>query len=74
MLAHLIAVWIDKEVSTLCTSECADSLSTWLSNVKYACYNDRININGTIVEPSHLPLKYISGYNTVCSKDRYGDP
>jgi hypothetical protein len=60
-----------ENITTLCTSNCADSLREWLSTVEGACDEQLVSVNNLIVEPKALPLKYIAAHDIVCLQDRF---
>lgn len=66
-----LIVWFRDNVTALCTAECSETLSTWLSDVEAQCAGDRINIDDHLIEPYTIPLKYIAGFDMACLQDRY---
>ncbi|KKZ67762.1 hypothetical protein EMCG_06579 [[Emmonsia] crescens] len=64
--------WFRDNVTTLCTMECSNALTTWLSDVESQCAGDQIITDGRFIEPYTIPLKYIAGYDMACLQDRWG--
>ncbi|OAX79990.1 hypothetical protein ACJ72_05685 [Emergomyces africanus] len=64
--------WFRDNVTTLCTAECSNALTTWLSDVEVQCAGDQIITEGRFIEPYTIPLRYIAGYDMACLQDRWG--
>lgn len=67
-----VVAWSMDDLTTLCTDGCSKSLSTWLDAVEQKCEGEEVTINGLFVDPKAFPMKYISGYDLACLRDRYG--
>ncbi|KAG5297288.1 hypothetical protein I7I48_06359 [Histoplasma ohiense] len=65
--------WFRDNVTALCTAECSETLSTWLSDVEAQCAGDRINIDDHLIEPYTIPLKYIAGFDMACLQDSFNN-
>ncbi|KAL1959841.1 hypothetical protein VTO42DRAFT_986 [Malbranchea cinnamomea] len=61
--------WTVDDITTLCTTECADSLSNWLSSVEKRCASENIAVNNFFLDPRTFPWQYAAGYNLVCLQD-----
>ncbi|GBF63438.1 LysM domain-containing protein [Trichophyton mentagrophytes] len=60
--------WTLDNVTTLCTSQCQQSLTSWTSAVDAACGNNPIVEDGIIKLASSTPLTYKEGFDLVCLK------
>ncbi|EZF10209.1 hypothetical protein H112_08421 [Trichophyton rubrum D6] len=60
--------WTLDNVTTLCTSQCQQSLASWTSAVDAACGNRPIVEDGIIKLASSTPLAYKEGFDLVCLK------
>ncbi|KUJ13268.1 carbohydrate-binding module family 18 protein [Mollisia scopiformis] len=61
--------WYPQNVTTLCTSNCASSLSAWHSAVAMSCNGQTINYDGTLVLAETEPLMWTTGHDLVCMQD-----
>lgn len=57
-------------VTSLCTKQCSDDLSSWLSAVEYECAGEEVEVDGLRTQPKTFPLRYIAGYGMACLQDR----
>ncbi|EFE31902.1 uncharacterized protein ARB_01155 [Trichophyton benhamiae CBS 112371] len=60
--------WTLDNVTTLCTSQCQQSLTSWTSAVDAACGNRPIVEDGIVKLASSTPLTYKEGFDLVCLK------
>ncbi|OJD12127.1 hypothetical protein AJ78_07231 [Emergomyces pasteurianus Ep9510] len=65
--------WFRDNVTTLCTAECSNALTTWLSDVEAQCAGDQIITDGRFIEPYTVPLRYIAGYDMACLQDSFNN-
>ncbi|CZR68554.1 uncharacterized protein PAC_18453 [Phialocephala subalpina] len=61
--------WYPENVTALCTSDCASSLSSWHSAVASSCDGQTINYDGTVVLAETEPLMWTTGHDLVCMQD-----
>lgn len=58
-------------ITTLCQSNCENSLNTWLSNVETVCADDTVIQSGVEVQAKALVLQFTYNYGLACLQDRY---
>ncbi|PGH13447.1 hypothetical protein AJ80_06316 [Polytolypa hystricis UAMH7299] len=61
--------WFVDDITSLCTNECRDSLSAWLSTVDYECANEVLTMDDRPIEPKSFPLRYMAGFEIACLQD-----
>ncbi|KAL4941851.1 hypothetical protein BDV06DRAFT_212346 [Aspergillus oleicola] len=61
--------WTESNVTTLCTRECADSLSAWLAAVEETCGGETLPIQGGYLLAKSIPADWCQGHELVCQQD-----
>jgi hypothetical protein len=58
-----------ENITSLCTSECARSLGSWLSAVESDCASETLNFMGSVMQAKTLPIVFKTGYDLACLQD-----
>ncbi|KAL5041073.1 hypothetical protein BDW71DRAFT_201664 [Aspergillus fruticulosus] len=61
--------WSQSNITTLCTQECSNSLSSWLSAVEKNCNGETMVYQGGYLLPKSIPTEWSQGYDLVCQRD-----
>lgn len=69
--ANVNSAWSQTNITALCTQECSNSLSSWLSAVETNCDGQTLPYEGGYLVPKSIPTKWSQGYELVCQQDRY---
>ncbi|PLB44169.1 hypothetical protein P170DRAFT_416613 [Aspergillus steynii IBT 23096] len=61
--------WTESNVTALCTTGCANSLSAWLAAVERQCDGETLLSTGGYLLPKSIPTDYLQGHELVCQQD-----
>lgn len=61
--------WYLDNITTLCTPDCATSLSSWLITVEDSCSADNITQGGVQVEAKAMALQFTHNHDIACMQD-----
>ncbi|KAL4801183.1 hypothetical protein BDV18DRAFT_149844 [Aspergillus unguis] len=62
-------VWTPQNFTTLCTSKCAESLSTWLAAVEQKCDGETLLSQMGYSMAKSIPTEWLQGHDLVCLQD-----
>lgn len=58
--------WYRENITTLCTSQCRSSMSSWLGLVETDCATDTITQAGIVMQAKAIPLQYTNALDLAC--------
>ena len=58
--------WQADDLTTLCTSDCADDIQMWTTDVYYRCWGQNITVFGRQVPAETVSNRYADGYGLAC--------
>ena len=61
--------WFMDNITSLCTSNCATSLGSWLSAVESECASETLNFMGSEMQAKALPIVFKTSYDVACLQD-----
>jgi len=59
-------LWSSDNVTTLCTSNCEQSVQAWSSNVTTYCGNDTIPLYSSLIPADSIAGRYAEGVALAC--------
>ncbi|KAL2830491.1 hypothetical protein BDW59DRAFT_177835 [Aspergillus cavernicola] len=64
-----VVPWTESNVTTLCTAECASSLTSWLAAVEKQCDGETLISQGGSLLAKSIPTGWLQGHGLVCEQD-----
>jgi hypothetical protein len=61
-------LWTQDNITALCTLDCINKSSDWITAVETACGGQTYNVGGRLAPVDTVPLRYVEGITLACSK------